>query len=150
MKLNNHQRKSNGGNYSNYLRKSNGNNYSYYSNYSESDSNYAVDENYNNKYIRNVSLEKNINKNRIKKMDNINESNGNYSNEPIRYYQREINSIKNSYMNQTYGQPQTSQKIEYPTKRKNNLVFSSNKIPFRKINYSNINQSIDLLLSAQK
>ena len=99
-------------------------------------------------HIRSIPLEKNINRNRIKKIENINEDNYYYNNEPMIYYQREPNQIKNSYMNESLGLPQTSQKIEYSNgRRRNNLIFSSNKIPFKKINYNNINQSIDLLFS---
>ena len=104
-----------------------------------------IDDEYNT-YIRSIPLEKNISRNRIKKIENINDDNYYYNNEPMIYYQREPNQIKNSYMNESLGLPQTSQKIEYPNRR-NNLIFSSNKISFKKINYNNINQSIDLLFS---
>ena len=64
------------------------------------------------------------------------------------YRQKETFPIKNSYMNEVIGQPQTFQKMEYS----NNLVFSSDKIAFRKIKYGggNINQSLDVLFNGQK
>ena len=112
--------------------------------------NYPINDDISDEYdehIRSIPLEKNINRNRIKKIENINDDNYYYNNEPMIYYQREPNQIKNSYMNESLGLPQTSQKIEYSNRRRNNLIFSSNKIPFKKINYNNINQSIDLLFS---
>ena len=112
--------------------------------------NYPFNEDIRDEYeehIRSIPLEKNINRNRIKKIENINDDNYYYNNEPMIYYQREANQIKNSYMNESLGLSQTSQKIEYYNRRRNNLIFSSNKIPFKKINYNNINQSIDLLFS---
>ena len=100
-------------------------------------------------YIKNISLDKNINKNRIKKMDYIHENTDSCINEPMIYYQKEAFPIKNSYMNKSLGFPQTSKKIEY-LKAKNNLIYSSDKIPFKRIKYDNINQSIDLFFSEQK
>ena len=51
-------------------------------------------------------------------------------------------------MNGMIDQPQTYKKTEY----QNNLIFSSDKIPLRKIKYvgGNINQSLDILFNNQK
>ena len=62
-------------------------------------------------------------------MDNIYENTDEYRKEPIIYYQKETFPIKNSYMNENLGLPQTSQKIDY-LRSKNSLVFNSDKIPF--------------------
>ena len=101
---------------------------------------------YENSYIKNISLEKNINKNRIKKMENIYENTDSYINEPMIYHQRETFPIKNSFINEPLGLPQTSRKIEY-LKGRSNLVFSSKKIPFKTKKFGNISHSIDLLFS---
>ena len=130
----------NGGNYSNYMER-NDDSYSY-----ENDNN---DDN-DNGYIRNISPEKDINKHRIKNIRNINNYNNNKNyleQKPIIYRQNESNFIKNSYMNEYIGQPQTYKKRHFS----NNLVFSSDKISFRKIKYGgNINQSLDVLFNNQK
>ena len=90
-------------------------------------------------YIRNLYPEKNINKHRIQNFNKLYEyNNKNYYDKPIIYNQRETIPIKNSYMDEYLGQPQTFQKYEYP----NNLVFSSDKISFRKIKPDNINSYI--------
>lgn len=135
-----------------YEEENGGNGYNDYNNFPENGGmdEYEYDDYNNNNddnYLRNISLEKDINKHRIKKMENIYENTDNYINKPMVYYQREAVPIKNSYMNEALGQPQTSQKIEYS---RNNLVFSSSKIPYKKIKYGNISQSNDLLFSNQK
>ena len=113
-----------------------------YSNYFEGNEN-SSSENDNSGYIRNISPEKNINKYRIK---NISDIYGNNNKRYMIYKQNETYPIKNSYMNEFLGQPQTFQKKEYP----NNLVFSSDKIAFRKIKYGgNINQSLNVLFKDQ-
>ena len=124
--LNNNERYENGGIYSNYMEREN---------------NSSIDN--DNGYIRNLSPEKNISKQRIKNFHNFSEYNNakNYQYKPMIYRQKETYPIKNSYMNEYLGQPQTFQKYEYP----NNLVYSSDKISFRKIKYGNINQSLDML-----
>ena len=124
--------KENGGNYNNYRNEDTNMNFN------------NIEEN----YIRNIPLEKNINTNRIKIMDNIYETSDNYVNEPMVYSQKETFPIKNSN-NDPFGFPQSSQKIEY-LRSKNSLVFSSDKIPFKSIKYGNMNRSIDLLFSEQK
>ena len=120
-----------------------------YSNYSEINENSSYDDN-DNGYMRNISPEKNINKHRIKNIKNIHEytNNNNYNPKPIIYRQNETFPIKNSYMNEIIGQPQTYNRKEYYPK---NLVFSSDKIPFKKIKYGgNINQSLDILFKEPK
>ena len=102
-------------------------------------------------YIRNVSPDKNINEKRIKSIRNYeynNNNNYNYSNRPIIYRQNETFRINNSHMNGMIDHPQTYKKTEY----QNNLIFSSDKIPLRKIKYvgGNINQSLDILFNNQK
>ena len=128
----------NGGNYSNYMERN------------ENSSSEEEEDDNDTGYMRNISPEKNINKNRIKNIRNIYEYNNskNYNKRPIIYRQKETFPIKNSYMNEVIGQPQTFQKMEYS----NNLVFSSDKIAFRKIKYGggNINQSLDVLFNGQK
>ena len=156
QKANNSLLNSNNGRYGRYnyrkndmndfYMKENGGNYYNADNNSEINMNANDDE---NGYIRNISLEKNINKNRIRKMDNIYENTDEYRKEPIIYYQKETFPIKNSYMNENLGLPQTSQKIDY-LRSKNSLVFSSDKIPFKSIKSGNMNRSIDLLFSQQK
>ena len=130
-----HKRYENGGDYSNYMERS---------------ENTTSEENDNDiGYMRNISPEQNINRHRIKNIRNIYEYNNsnNYNNKPMIYRQNETFPIKNSYMNQILGQPQTYQKYEYP----NNLVFSSDKISFRQIKHGgNINQSLDVLFNGQK
>ena len=66
-------------------RKENGGNYN---NYNNEDTNMNFN-NIEDSYIRNIPLEKNINKNRIKKMDNIYETSDNYINEPMIYSQKD-------------------------------------------------------------
>ena len=125
-------------------------NYSIYMERKENSSSEEEDEDNDTGYMRNISPEKNINKYRIKNIRNIYEYNNskNYNNKPMIYRQKETFPIKNSYMNEVIGQPQTFQKMEYS----NNLVFSSDKISFRKIKYGggNINQSLDVLFNGQK
>ena len=121
-----------------------------YNNYMERSENTSSEENNNDScYMRNISPEKNINKHRIKNIRNIYDYNNskNYNKRPMMYRQNETFPIKNSYMNEILGQPQTFQKYEYP----NNLVFSSDKISFRNINHGGkINQSLDVLFNNQK
>ena len=123
----------------------------HYSNYMERKGNSSSEEENDNDtgYIRNISPEKNINKNRIKNLRNIYEynDNKNHNNKPMIYRQKETFPIKNSYINEIIGQPQTFQKTEF----QNNLVYNSDKISFRKIKHGgNINQSLDVLFNEQK
>ena len=133
--------------YNNYHMRENGGNYN--NRYVRKDYNYPMDRYNNRGYLRNISLDKNINKNRIKRMGNLYANRNSYTNRPLIYSQRETLPIKNSYMNEILGMPQTSQKIEYPNWR-NNLIFSSNKMPYKKIKNGNINQSLDVLFSQRK
>ena len=100
-------------------------------------------------YIRNVSPDKNINEKRIKNIRNYEYYNTkNYNNKPMIYRQNETFHINNSHTNNIIDYPQTYKKTNY----QNNLIFSSDKIPFRKIKYvgGNMNQSLDILLNNQK
>ena len=103
------------------------------------------------------NIEKNVDQ-RHKKMVFGNKSYYNNRYKPLIYSQNRSKYIENSCMNDNLRQPQSFIKMNcgyinngdfyssYNNKRRNNLIFSSDKIPYKNRRYENINQRYDNLM----